>query len=822
MNGEAKLNLNFDNIPQELKELDRWVCWRWEEKFKKDGTPDAPAKMPINPSTGGRAMSNNPATWGTFYDAVKAFQDAEKGDIQGIGFMFNGDGIIGVDIDHCRDINGNLTEQSRDIISTLDSYTEYSQSGKGVHIICYGKLPEGGRRKDDLEMYSTGRYFIVTGNTLDDAHTSIEERTEELAAVHGKYINVKKQGKNEQKSIKNEQKEPVFVSDDEIIEIALNAKNGSLFNDLMNGNWKGRYNSQSEADIALCNLLAFYCQKDHQTVDRLFRRSGLMRDKWNERHGESGTYGRITINKAIADCGEVYSPKQKQTEQPPEIENGLEQLAQNAPPEQLPEWITGPYNDTWNAERLITSYGENIRYNPSRGWFIWNGKYWEYDELNKIRTMANESIERLYRYKDIMRQAYTEKAPKKYSGYMDWLAKSRNTSRKDNMIKEAESWEGIRTLQKQFDAAKCLVNLQNGTMDMEREAFLPHNKDDLITKIMPVEYDSSAKVPLWNDFLNKIFEGNQNIIKFLQRAAGYSVTALTNEQCIFILYGTGKNGKSTFLDTLKTLMADYAKNAPVSTFMRKDWSNTNTYELARLYGARLVTTGEPDKGDRFAESLIKQVTGGESINAEHKYKDPFEFYPDFKLWIGTNYKPEIVGTDLGIWRRIMLVPFEYTIPPEERDINFGKKLLAELPGIFNWVMEGCKEWQKQGLNPPKEVLAATEDYREEMDVFQNFLNDCMVQKPSAVIKFKDLYTVYKEWARENGIKNPMNTNTIGRRLKEKGIKEHNDKTAKGREGIELSEEGKRLWRKGTEFVGGNNNMSGYQQESCLDDEELPF
>jgi putative DNA primase/helicase len=640
--------------------------------------------------------------------------------------------------------------------------------------------------------------------------------------VHEKDVNVKKTVKNEQKDNKNEQNTPVFVNDDKLIEIANNAKNGDKFKFLMDGRYEGRYSSQSEADIALCNLLAFYTRCDAGQMQRIFQRSKLYRDKWNEKRGEGGTYGEITIQKAIADCGETYTPPaapRPKQEEAPEIDQGLDQLG-DSPPEQLPEWITEPYNDTWNAERLIDRYGDDIKYNPSRGWFIWNGKHWEYDELDKIRTMANDSIEYLYLYKTAMYAKYEGK--KTYSEYLNWLAKARNTSRKDNMIREAESWENIRTLPKQFDTDKCKVNLQNGTMDMQTMEFLPHNKSDLITKIMPVNYDPEAKTKLWDEFLNKIFKGNKNVIEFLQRATGYSFTALTNEQCIFILYGTGKNGKSTFLDAIKILMAEYARQAPVASFMKKDWSNTNTYELARLYGARLVTTGEPDKGDRFAESLIKQVTGGESINAEHKYKDPFEFYPEFKLWIGTNYKPEIVGTDLGIWRRIMLIPFDVVIPVAERDLNFGEKLLVELPGIFNWVMAGFKQWQKKGLDPPPEVLAATEDYREEMDVFQNFLNDCTVLTPGSVIRFKDLYKVYQEWAKENGIKNPMNSNTIGRRLKERGFKEHNTKEAKGREGIELSDEGKRLWQKGYEGVSENNEPKYYYQEAISDDDELPF
>jgi putative DNA primase/helicase len=805
----------FDNIPEELKKINRWVCWKLVER---DGRP---TKIPINPFTGGQAMSNNPDTWSDYWTAHDKM--VSEG-YSGIGFMFNSDGIVGVDIDHCRDTEtGELTELARDIIATLDSYTELSQSGTGIHIICRGKLPEGRRKKEPVEMYENVRYFCMTGAVLDDAHMDIEERTAELAAVHSKYVNVQKKRKNDAKSSKKVADPPVFVDDDKIIEIAMNAANGDLFTDLMNGNWKGRYTSQSEADIALCNLLAFYCQRDAAQMQRLFRRSGLYREKWDLRRGEKGTYGEITIAKAIEDCGETYTPRASKGsgehhEEPPEINLGLDHIGE-PPPEELPDWILGPYNDTWNAERLVEKFGENIRYNPSRGWYIWNGKLWEFDELNKVRTMANDAIESLYRYEPAMKSKFVDNK-KLYDSFVAWLAKARNTSRKDNMIREAESWQNIRTLPKHFDTGKCLVNLQNGTMDMSTMTFYSHRKDDLITKIMPVDYDPKARTRLWDEFLDKIFQGNQNIINFLQRAVGYSFSALTNEQCIFILYGTGKNGKSTFLDTIKRLMADYTRNAPVATFMRKDWGSSSDYELARLFGARLVTTGEPDKGDRFAESLIKQITGGESINASHKYKDPFEYYPEFKLWIGTNYKPEIVGTDLGIWRRIMLVPFDVVIPPEERDVNFGEKLLAELPGIFNWVMEGFTQWQRRGLDPPSEVLAATEDYREEMDIFQNFLNDCTIVKPGAVIKFKDLYKVYQEWARENGIKNPMNSNTIGRRLKEKGIREYNTKFAKGREGIELSDEGKRLWRKGIENL-GNDEPQYFYQESFYDDDELP-
>ncbi len=290
---------SYNNIPECLKKLDRWVCWRVEDRGGKQ------TKVPINPLTGGRAMSNNPATWGTFYDAIECLDKTTE--LKGIGFMFNGDGILGVDLDHCRNPEtGTVEDFAKEIISTLDSYTETSQSGNGIHILCYGKLPEGKRRKGDVEMYESGRFFVMTGNVVDDAHMDVEDRTEELAAVHKKYLSDTKKAK-----IVNNSVETVLnLDENEIIQKAMNAKNGSLFSKLYSGSWKGIYGSQSEADMAFCNMLAFWCGRDYTMMDRIFRKSGMYRDKWDEKRGQ-WTYGEKTLNEAINGCSEVYTSSRK-------------------------------------------------------------------------------------------------------------------------------------------------------------------------------------------------------------------------------------------------------------------------------------------------------------------------------------------------------------------------------------------------------------------------------------------------------------------------------------------------------------------------------
>jgi putative DNA primase/helicase len=800
--------MNFDNIPEELKKLDRWVCWRWEEKFKKDGSPDKPAKVPMNPNSVGRAMTSNPATWATFYDAVEG---VTKYGYPGIGFVFNGDGVVGVDIDHCRDPEtGVITTEAKNIISTLDSYTEFSQSGNGIHIIVYGKMPEGSmKRKGPFEIYETGRYFIMTGNILDDVHADIENRNDELQSVCKKYLFENKTAKNVAKTSKIVNDVPVFANDDEIIEIALAAKNRGLFEDLMNGSWQGRYGSQSEADLALCNLLAFYAGRDPGIMDRLFRRSGLMRPKWDENHGEEGTYGRITIGKAIADCDQIYEPKKKKGEKkkaqvPPEIDSGLDQLVGPEKGKDLPDWITGPYHDTWNAQRFVDKYGTDIKYNTNKGWHVWNGKYWEEDRQGKVRRMADDTIARLYDYSDIILKKFGYES-RKNKEFLGWLSKARNTGRKDNMIKEAQSWEGIATLPEEFDKDLWVLNCNNWTIDLRTSRQLPHNQKDLITRIVPVDHNKNAKAPIWDKFLDRIFDGNKELTEFLQRAVGYSLTGSIREQCMFILHGVGRNGKSTFLDTIRAMLGGYTRNANASTFMRTENSNLN--EIARLQGARFVTTTELEEGERLSESLIKQATGGEPLTARYLYKEAFEYIPEFKLWMGTNHKPKITGGDLGIWRRIRLVPFNVIIPPEEQDGDLPNKLLKELPGIMNWALEGCAMWQKDGLKAPKEVLSATDDYRGEMDSLQVFIDECIEFKEEASVKSGELYRVFENWCEKNGEYKHSSTK-FALKLKEKGIQKGRTRLMRIWDGIQLSLFGRKLLFTGT----SESNNDKYEQE----------
>ena len=318
----------YKNIPDELKKLKQWVCWQGD-------------KLPRNPYTGGNAQSNNKETWSDFDTAIKAL---DKYHFDGIGFMF-ANGYFGVDLDKCLDNTDFIDE----FVETLQSYTEISRSGNGIHIICKGTLPDGARRRGNVEMYSSGRYFIMTGKLYNPNYTEIKDCTESIKLLHNKYLYIEKP------QVAPRVIQKLDMDDNEIVDKARNCRTGSLFQLLYSGNWQGVYNSQSEADLALCNHLAFWTQKDATQMDRIFRTSGLYRDKWDSKRG-AYTYGETTIQKAITNCVEVYEPKYESDDTSLAVgvfRSGDSKL-------DFPKNVYD-MTDTGNAQRLRNKYIGNIK-----------------------------------------------------------------------------------------------------------------------------------------------------------------------------------------------------------------------------------------------------------------------------------------------------------------------------------------------------------------------------------------------------------------------------------------------------------------------------
>lgn len=401
------------------------------------------------------------------------------------------------------------------------------------------------------------------------------------------------------------------------------------------------------------------------------------------------------------------------------------------------EFVT---TDLGNAERLVERHGRDLRYcHPWKKWFVWGGQRFSPDETGEVERRGKETVRAIY-------FEAAEGADKNQASVAKHAIKSGSEPRLRAMVSLARM--DVPLLPSQLDENPWLLNLQNGTFNLKTGEMGAHKREHLITKMAPVKFDPAAKCPVWLRFLDRIMGGNKDLIGFLQKAVGYSLTGSITEQCFFILWGKGSNGKTTFLETIRNLLGDYAQQADFSTFLTK--RNTGaTNDLAALQGARLVCASEIGTGRYLNEGLVKQVTGGEPIRARFLYSEYFEFHPQFKLFLATNCRPNIRGTDLAIWRRVRLVPFDVTIPQEEQDHGLLAKLLKELPGILNWALKGCREWMDHGLGESEAVEEATREYRMDMDLLGNFIEDRCLLDPEASVVTSELKEAYKRWCEDN-------------------------------------------------------------------------
>jgi putative DNA primase/helicase len=418
--------------------------------------------------------------------------------------------------------------------------------------------------------------------------------------------------------------------------------------------------------------------------------------------------------------------------------------------------------DLGNAKMLVARHGQNVRYVPLWGkWLVWDGRRWAVDDTRAVERYAKETVLAMHaawaRVEDDDRRCKL----------LRHALRSQDVARLKAMVEVARSEPGIPVTPDNLDADPWLLNVQNGTLDLRTGELRPHRREDLMTKLAPVAYEAQAAAPTWEAFLHHIFGGDADLIRFVQKAVGYSLTGSTQEQCLFILYGTGANGKSTFFNAVSALLGGYACHTPTETLL-VNRSDGVRNDLARLQGARFVTAVEAEGGRRLAEAQVKQLTGGDKITARYLYQEHFEFYPTFKLWLAVNHKPTIQGTDHAIWRRIRLIPFTVTIPEAERDKRLGGKLLAELPGILRWAVEGCLAWQREGLEPPRAVTGATGEYRTEMDVIAAFIRECCEAGPAQVARAGALYAAYCEWCAEVG-ETPVHQKRFGEELKQRGF-----------------------------------------------------
>jgi len=437
--------------------------------------------------------------------------------------------------------------------------------------------------------------------------------------------------------------------------------------------------------------------------------------------------------------------------------------------------------DLGNAMRLVALHGKDLRYCYTWGkWLVWDGKRWVIDDAGQVELLAKDTVKNIYA------EAARETSESRRKELAKWALSSESRQRLSAMVALAQSEPGIPIKHDEPNRDRWLINCLNGTLDLRTGELKPHDRADLITKIAPVEYRPGAPCPNWLSFLDMIFEGNQDLIAFVQRAVGYSLTGITDERCMFILWGNGKNGKSTFLETIGRMMGDYAEKTTSETLLTTRQANIPN-DIARLQGARFVRASESEHGRYLAEARIKEMTGQDAVSARFLFSEWFNFVPEFKIWLGTNHKPVIRGTDEAIWDRIKLIPFTVRIdnpkPRREIDAMFDE----EMAGIFSWAVEGCMEWQDHGLGVAEEVTKATAEYRYEMDNIGRFIEECCEVGEYFRTPSSELYEAYKAWAEDVGV-DVLNLQNFGRRLKELGFDAQRDKTGKRkwmRQGIKV-------------------------------------
>ena len=760
--------VNFVNIPQELKTNASFCLWKLEKRNGK------PTKVPYNPRTGELAKTNDPSTFGTFGQAMKAYA---MGGWDGIGYRVS-EGIGAIDIDHCIREDGSLNDVAASIMSFFpDTYFEKSPSGTGLRgffklspDFAYDKTAYYiNNRKHGLEVYlpgTTNRFVTVTGDVYRTGQ--VARNDDSLQSALDTFMKRKSRAGTAFKGT------PVsYFDDDAVIAHASNSKTGEKFKALYEGNWQEYYDSQSDADMALVSILAFWCGCVEEQIDRIFRSSALMRDKWDRMTGDA-TYGAITIRNAIASTSEIYRPVMES-----DAEEDFRNLDAGAIQEErdrrekegyafTPDYRcmdttiaaldphTNPRYESFqigNSRMFVDYYNRIILMNDTRNcWYIYDGRVWRPDvHSRKISDMAKKFHDDLLSFANSIT---SEDTRNRFLKRVDLLDQKKY---RDIMVKDAGSDSAITVKMDAFDRDKFTFNCHNGTINLKTMEFRPHTPDDRLTKLTEVDYNPDAVCPRWISFMDEVFEGDQDRIRYLQKAIGYSMSGDTRLECMFILYGpTSRNGKGTTMETVLRILGEYGRTAKPEMLSKKGFADSSgpSEDVARLNGARMVNVSEPEKSMVIDASLTKQMTGNNTLTARYLRENSFEFKPQFKLFIDTNHLPQISDMTLFESDRIRIIPFNRHFTASERDIDL-KSFFAEpenLSGILNWCLEGFDLYQKEGLPMPDSVAAATKAYKDQSDRLTMFTNQCLKSEAGQELRSSAIYTRYKEWCAENGYK----------------------------------------------------------------------
>jgi putative DNA primase/helicase len=753
--------INVEGIPKELKELkDRWVV---SQPFSNEDPSKKPKKIPYGPRTRRLASPTDPSTWASLDEAEQALRE---GPYDGLHFALNGDGIIGIDLDKCRNVKtGEIKPWAVAIMKRFPGYWEISPSGTGIRGFMRGTLPDGKSKNRKykggrIEVYATKKFLSVTGRRLTDYGATdggLVDHSAELAKWYDETFGA---SSTPSTSTPSTEKENIPNGDlvinnpppkfdqcelEDLWDIKPKAK--ALFEGS-----HGR-DDQSAVEMSLANSAINAGWTEQRTCDLMVQARLNVGEQ--PKHLD---YYVLTIGKAVAALQERQGHAQPSNGQANGHvngdANGLEKAIKRAQRLPLGKDVS-QHTELANSVRFVDGFGDDLRYVVEwKEWIGWDGQRWKRDVGGvAVQQKSKEVSEDLW---DDWRMDRDNKGLLAFA--------RRSCTAKSIAATSALARSALPIEVKQLDQHDWLLNVANGTLDLRTGELREPRREDFITKLCPTKYDPEAPCATWERFLMEVFGNNQALVRYLQRILGYGITGDVREQVLPILWGEGSNGKSTLITAVTNVLGeDYGGTAPRELFAVSK-SDRHPTELMTLQGKRLMSASETDAGTQLNEALVKHLTGGDGITARGMYENFSTFRPTHKLLLSTNYKPQIKGTDWAMWRRIALIPFAVQFKGENMDKDMPKKLEAEREGILAWLVRGCLDWQRQGLAPPCGVEMATSRYRADEDVVGRFLNECCEVGEDYSEEAGALWEAFKVWAGEEA----MTQTAFGRELGKRG------------------------------------------------------
>lgn len=718
-------SIHPENIPEYFQKTPRWVLFKLIEQ--PDGSkPKKEPRYANNPQI--LASISKPVSWADFPTALEAAKRYNM--LMGFAILPKSKLLL-IDID---DISGKIDGKRKDgitqkLIASLNTYSERSQSGEGIHILGWYQGPKP--KIDGIETYTGDRFCIFTGDRISETSV-VNDITDTIDTLAKEGI------VTFEKPTESRYRPPVGT-------ITPGGREPELF----------RYTRSLVAKgLPLDDISPLVLKYNSEHC--------------NPPHPESYVLERV----------------QEWYDRPDEFET------------QPSGGIDLPATDFGNARRLLNAYRGGIRYDTAnKQWYLWTqaeGR-WKPDTVGKIEEMAKEVIRALqieakviYAKAEEETNADAKKALEKQAAALySWAIRSQTPARVAACITLASSEVAVEPAM--FDRDLYLWNLTNGTYDLKNHVFNPHDRENLITKTCGYAYDPGATCPGWEKNLERCFldrPDKKEILDYLQRVTGYSLTGDTSEQAIYLLHGGGANGKTALLESLGLLFGDYAGTIAAAS-LTTEGSRAVRDDLSVLPGKRLITANENAQNSTLDEELIKRLSGGDKIKTRALYGKYFEYTPQLKLFWSFNHPPNVRDMSVAMWRRIKLLAFEREIPEPER-IPLPELLARhknELPGIFNWALEGLKNYQKNGLRDIPAVQTGVREFRQEQDILVPFFDDaCSIYRPGGHIDKRtpkeieewissagDLYDTYAGWAHEKGVRRPLSSPLFGRAMKERGF-----------------------------------------------------